>query len=65
MGMGQESRMGHVYLEDHPMTCKWLITMDHGDRVVGPLSNGFFLMGVTSTYSPGVWMSRDINQKHI
>ena len=31
------------YLEDHPRTCKWLITMVNKspkDRVVGPLPNG-------------------------
>ena len=32
-----------TYLEDHPMTCKWLITMvivSPLTRVVGPLPNG-------------------------
>ena len=35
------------YLEDHPRTCKWLITGDRfcplKDRVVGPLPNGRFM----------------------
>ena len=30
------------YLEDHPMTCKWLITMVNISRVVGPLPNGLY-----------------------
>ena len=35
-----------TYLEDHPRTCKWLITMVSSkspkDGVVGPLTNGPF-----------------------
>ena len=38
------------YLEDHPMTCKWLITMvivSPPTGVVGPLPNGLS-MGLTN-----------------
>ena len=53
--MGSEmiaSAGGH--LEDHPRTCKWLITMVNKspkDRVVGPLPNGLkgLEMGVILT----------------
>ena len=44
------------YLEDHPRTCKWLITMvdkSPKDRVVGPLANGRFMAckwGLLTTY---------------
>ena len=35
-----------AYLEDHPRTCKWLITIVYKspkDQVVGPLPNGCFM----------------------
>ena len=44
------------YLEDHPRTCKWLITMvivSLISRVVGPLPNGLFMThkrGLPTTY---------------
>ena len=49
VGMKHIGQNGNLrYLEDHPRTCKWLISMVHGDckspkdRVV-PLPNGLFM----------------------
>ena len=47
--------LGCAYLEDHPRTCKWLITLvskPPKDRVV-PLTNGLFMAykwGLLTTY---------------
>ena len=46
MWLGGTWEMGNPYLEDHPMTCKWLITMvivSPLTGIVGPLTNGLFM----------------------
>ena len=42
------SILGGVYLEDHPRTCKWLITMVIVSPLSGfvPLPNGLFMAGI-------------------
>ena len=52
-GVGEETKIYpkpfqnmYPYLEDHPRTCKWLISMvckSPKDRVLGPLANGLFM----------------------
>ena len=53
-GKAETCRRGGIYLEDHPKTCKWLITMISKSlsRIV-PLPNGLFMAyksGLLTTY---------------
>ena len=56
--------LGRKNLEDHPMTCKWIVTMISFrplSRVVGPLPNGPFMadkLGVILTTSELGWSSK-------